>query len=308
MVGSTIDIQMSCRVYLSPYLKIAGTQPSVQSLSRVQVFATPWTAAHQASLSITNSWSPPKPVSIESVMPSNHLILCHPLLLLPSIFPSIRVFSEESALRIRWPKYWSFSFNISLSNEHPGLISFRMDWLDLFAVQGTLKSLLQHHSSEASILLCSAFFIVQLSHPYITTGKTIALTRRTFVGKVMSLLFNILSRLVITFLPRSKRLLISWLQWPSAVILEPRKIKSATVSPSICYQVVGPDAMIFVFWMLSFKTTFSLSSSTFIKRLFSSSLCHKGGVICISEAIDISPSNLDSSLCFLQPSVSHDAL
>ena len=199
---------------------------------------------------------------------------------------------------MRWPKYWSFSFNISPSNEPPGLISFRMDWLDLFAVQGTLKSLLQHHSSEASILLCSAFFIVQLSHPYITTGKTIALTRRTFVGKVMSLLFNILSRLVITFLPRSKRLLISWLQWPSAVILEPRKIKSATVSPSICYQVVGPDAMIFVFWMLSFKTTFSLSSSTFIKRLFSSSLCHKCGVICISEVIDISPNSLDPAQCF----------
>ena len=160
-------------------------------------------------------------------MPSNHLILCHPLRFLPSIFTSIRVFSNESALRIRWPKYWSFSFNISPSNEHPGLISFRMDWLDLLAVQGTLKSLLQHHSSKASILQCSAFFIVQLSHPYMTTGKTIALTRWTFVGKVMSLLFNILSRLVITFLPRSKRLLISWLQSPSAVILEPRKIKSA---------------------------------------------------------------------------------
>ena len=156
-------------------------------------------------------------------MPSNHLILCRPLLLLPSIFPSTRVFSNESALHIRCPKYWSFSFNISPSNEHPGLISFRMDWLDLFAVQGTLKSLLQHHSSKASILWRSAFFIVQLSHPYMTTGKTIALTRRTFVGKVMSLLFNMLSWLVITFLPRSKRLLISWLQSPSAVILEPKK-------------------------------------------------------------------------------------
>ena len=172
------------------------------------------------------------------MMPSNHLILCHPLLLLPSIFPSIRVFSNDSALRIRWPKYWSFTFNISPSNEHPGLISFRMDWLDLLAVQGTLKGLLQHHSSKASILLCSAFFIVQLSHPYMTTGKTIALTRRTFVDKLMSLLFNMLSRLVITFLPRSKCLLISWLQSPSAV---------------------------------SFKPTFSLSSFTFIKRLFSSS-------------------------------------
>ena len=155
-------------------------------------------------------------------MPSNHLILCHPLLLLPSIFPSTRVFSNESVLCMRWPKYWSFSFNISPSNEHPGLISFRMDWLDLLAVQGTLKSFLQHHSSKASILWCSAFFIVQLSHPYMTTGKTIALTRRTFVDKVMSLLFNMLSRFI-TFLPRSKCLWISWLQSPSAVILEPPK-------------------------------------------------------------------------------------
>ena len=163
-------------------------------------------------------------MSIESVMPSNHLILCRSLLLLPSIFPSIRVFSKESALHIRWPNYWSFSFNISPSNEDPGLISFRMDWLDLIAVQGTFKSLLQHHSSKASILH-SAFFIVQLSHPYMTTGKTIALTRQTFVGKVMSLLCNMLSRLVITFLPMSKRLLISWLQSPSAVILEPPKNK-----------------------------------------------------------------------------------
>ena len=182
-------------------------------------------------------------------MPSNHLILCHPLLLLPSIFPSIKAFSNESALRSRWPMYWSFSFN-SPSNEHPGLISFRMDLLDLLAVQGTLKSLLQHHSSKASILWHSAFFIVQLSHPYMTTGKTIALTRQTFVGKVMSLLLNMLSRLVITCLPRSKRLLISWLQSPSAVILELRKIKSATVStvsPSISHEVMGLDAMILVF-------------------------------------------------------------
>ena len=178
-------------------------------------------------------------------MPSNHLILCHPLLLLPSIFPSIRVFSNESALCIRWPKYWSFSF--SPYNEHPGLISFRMDWLDLLAVQGTRKSLLQHHSSKASILWCSSFFIVQLSHPYMTTGKTIALTRWTSVGKVMSLLFNMPCRLVITFLPRSKCLLISWLQSPSAVSLEPKNIKSATVSPSICHEVMGPDAMILVF-------------------------------------------------------------
>ena len=172
-------------------------------------------------------------------MPSNHLILCRSLLLLPSNFPSIGVFSNESALRMRWPKYWSFSFNISPSNEHPWLISFRMDWLDLLAVQGILKSLLQHHSSKASILQRSAFFTVQLSHPYVTTGKTIALTRRTFADKIMSLLLNMLSRLVITFLPRSKCLLISWLQSPSAVILEPRKIKSATVStvsPSICHE------------------------------------------------------------------------
>ena len=181
--------------------------------------------ACQASLSITNSWSPPKPMSIVLVMSSNHLTLCCPLLLLPSIFPSIRVFSNESALCIRWPKYWSFSFNISPSNEHPGLISFRMDWLNLLAVQGILKSLCQHHGSKASVLLHSAFFIVQLSHPYMTTGKTIAFTRWTFVDKVMSLLFIMLSRLVITFLPRSKYILISWLQSPSTVILKPRKIK-----------------------------------------------------------------------------------
>ena len=163
-------------------------------------------------------------------MPSSHLILCRPLLLLPPTPPSIRVFSSESTLQMRWPKYWSFSFSISPSNEHPGLISFRVDWLDLLAVQGTLKSLLQHHSSKASILWHSAFFTVQLSHPYMTTGKTIVLTRWTFVGKVMSLLFNMLSSLVITFLPRSKYLLTSWLQSPSAVILEPPKIKSDTVS------------------------------------------------------------------------------
>ena len=170
------------------------------SHSVVSDSATPWTATCQASLSITNSQTLPKVMSIELVMPSSHLILCHPLLLLPSIFSSIRVFSNESALCIRWPKYWSFSFNISPFNEYPGLISFKMDWLDLLAVQGTLKSLLQHHSSKGSILWCSAFLIVQLSHPYMTTGKTIALTRRTFIGKVMSLLFNILSRLIITFL------------------------------------------------------------------------------------------------------------
>ena len=239
-------------------------------------------------------------------MTSNRLILCHALLFLPSIFPSIRVFSSESALRMRWPKYWSFSFNVSPSDEYSGLISFKMDWLDLLAVQGTFKSLLQHHSSKASILQQSAFFIVQLSLPYMTTGKAIALIRQTFVDKVMSLLLNMLSRLVITFLLRNKCLLISWLQSQSAVISEPRKIKSvtiSTVSPPFCYEVMGPVAMILVFWVLSFKPTFSLSSFIFIKRLFSSPLSSiKGGIICISELIDISPRNLDSSLCLFQPS------
>ena len=182
---------------ISSYVQLS----SVQSLSHVWLFAAPWTAARQASLSITNSWRLLKLMSIESVMPSNHLILCRSLLLLPSIFPSIRVLSNESVLCIRWPKYWSFSFSISPSNEYSGLTSFRMDYLDFLAVQGMLKSLLQHHSSKASILRRSASFIVQLSHPYTTTGKTIALTRQTFVGKIMSLLFNMLSRLVITFLP-----------------------------------------------------------------------------------------------------------
>ena len=220
---------------------------SVQSLSCVRLFVTPWIAARQASLFITNTRSSLRLMSIESVMPSSHLILCHPLLLLSSIPTIIRVFSNESSLRMRWPKYWSFSFSIIPSKEHPGLISFRMDWLDIFVVQGTLKSLLQHHSSKASILWCSAFFTVQLWHLYMTTGKTIALTRWNFVDKVVSLLFNILSRLVITFLPRSKRLLISWLQSPSAVILEPRKIKSdtvSTVSPSLSHEVMGAHAMI----------------------------------------------------------------
>ena len=195
---------------------------SVQSLSHVRLFVTPWISACQASLSIINSLSSFRLMSIESVMPSSHLILCHPLLLLSPICPSIRVFSNESTLHMRWPKYWSFSFSIIPSKEIPGLISFK-GWLDLLAVQGTLKSLLQHHSSKASILRCSAFFTVQLSHPCMTIGKTIALTRWTLVGKVMSLLLNMLSRLVITFLPRSKCLLISWLQSPSAVILEPPK-------------------------------------------------------------------------------------
>ena len=201
-------------------------------------------AAHQASLSITNSQSSLKLTFIESVMPSSHLILCHPLFLLPPISPRITVCSNESTLRMRWPKYWSFSFSIIPSKEIPGLISFRMDWLDLLAVQGTLKSLLQHLNSKASILWCSALFTIQLSHPYMTTGKTIALTRQTFVSKVMSLLFNMLSGLVIIFLPRSKHLLISWLQSPSAVIWEPPKIKSytvSTVSPSISHEVMGND-------------------------------------------------------------------
>ena len=224
---------------------------SVWLLSHDQLFATPWTAACQASQPfLTTSQSLLKLMPVKSVMPSNHLILCRSLLLLPSIFPSIRVFSKKSVLRIRWPKYWSFSFSINPSNEYSGLISFRMDWLDLLAVQGTLKSLLQHHSSKTSILQHSVFFIFQLSHPYLTTGKTISLTRQTFVGKVISMLFNMLSRLIITFLPRSKHLLISWLQSPSAVILEPKKINSATVSivpPSICHEVMGPDAMTLVF-------------------------------------------------------------
>ena len=252
------------------------TVHGILKASLVQFFATPWTTACQASLSITNSPSLPKPLSVELVMPSNHLIFYCPLVLLPSIFPSIRVFSNESVLHIRWPKFWSFSFNISPSNDQPGLI-FRMDWLGLLAVQGTLNSLLQHHSSKASVLRSSAFFIGQLSHPYMTTEKTLALTIWTLVGKVMSLLLNVLSRIVIAFLPRSKRLLISWLQSPSAMILEPKKIKPITVftfSPSICHEVMGLDAMILVFCMLNVKLAFPLSSFTLIKRLFSSSsLC-----------------------------------
>ena len=222
---------MDCSMPDFPVFTISWSLPkltfiqfsSVQSLSCVWLFVTLWFTACQASLSITNSWSLLKLMSIELVMPSSHLILCHPLLLLPPILPSIRVLSNESTLCMRWPKYWSFSFNISPSNEHPGLISFRTDWLDLLAVQGTLKSLLQHHSSKASIFWPSAFFTVQLLRPYLTTGKTIALTRWTFVGKVMSLLLNMLSRLVITFLPRSKCLLVLWLQSSSAVIFEPPK-------------------------------------------------------------------------------------
>ena len=213
--------------------------------------------------------------SIELVMQSNHLTFYCTLLFLLSVFPRIRVFSNESVLCIRWPKYWSFSFSISPSNEYSGLISFRIDWFGLLAVQRTLKSLLQHCSSKVSILQYSAFFMVQLSHPYMTTRKTITLIRQTFVGKVMSLLINMLSRLVIAFLPRSKHLLISWLWSPPAVILEPRKIKPvivSIVSPSFCHELNGLDAMIFIFWMLSFKTAFSLSFFTFIERVFSSSL------------------------------------
>ena len=226
---------------------------SVQFSSVTQSCPTlcdPMNCSMPGLLSITNSRSSLKLTSIELVMPSSHLILCCSLLLLSPIPPRIRVFSNESTLHMRWPKYWSFSFSISPSREHPGLISFRMDWLDLLAVPGTPKSLLQHHISKASILRCSAFFGVQLSNLYMTTGKTIALTRWTFVGKVMSLLLNMLSRLVITLLSRNKHLLISWLQSPSAVILEPPKIKSdtvSTVSPSISHEVMGTDAMILVF-------------------------------------------------------------
>ena len=226
-------------------------------------FSTPWTAAHQASLSMTSSWSLLKLMSIKSVIPSNYLILCCPLLLLPSIFPSFRVFSNESVICIRWPRNWSFSISISPSNEYSGLISFRIDWFDLLAVQGTLKNLLWYHSSKASILWHSAFFMVQLSHPYMTTGTTVALMRWTFVGKVMSLLLNMLSMFVIAFIQRSKHLLISCLQSPSVVILEPKKIKSVTISIvllSICHEVMGLDAMIVVFWMFNFKPAFSLSS------------------------------------------------
>ena len=211
-IRNRLSFTMENSMEVSQKTKNRTTISSVQLLSLVRLFATSWIAARQASLSITNSQISPKLMSIESVMPSSHLSLCRPLLLLPSIPPSSRVFSNESTFYMRWPKYWSFSFSISPSKEHPGLISFRMDWLDLLAVQGTLKSLLQRHSSKASVLWHSAFFTVQLSHPYMTTGKTIALIRWNLVDKVMSLLLNMLSRLVITFLPRSKHLLISWLQ------------------------------------------------------------------------------------------------
>ena len=281
------------------------------SRSVVSESAIPWITALQASLSISKSRGLPKLMSIELVMPASHIILCHPLLLLPPIPLSIRVCSNESDLHMRWPKYWSFSFTISPSKEHPGMISYRMDWMDLLAFRGTLRSLLQHHSSKPSILQRSAFFTVQLSHPYMTTWKTIALTRQTFVGKVMSLLYNILFRLIITFLPSSKHLLISRLQSPSVVILEPQKISEHCFHcfPIYLHEVMGPDAMIFVFWMMSFKPTFSLSTFTCIKMLFSSSSlsairwCHLH-----VWGYWYSPNNLDSSLCFFQPSVSHDVL
>ena len=270
-----------------------------------------WTAAHWASLSFTISWSMLKLMSIESVMPSNHLTLCLPLLL-PSVFSSIRVFFNELVLHIRWPKYWSFSFSNSPSNEHLGLTSFRMDWLDLLAVQGTLKSLLQHHSSETSILWHSAFFMIQLSHPYMTTGKTIALTRWTFLGKVMSLLFNTLSRIFIAFIPRHKLLLISWLQSSSAVTLEPKKIVCHCFH---CFPIYfpwsdGTGCHDLSFWTLSFKPFFF----TLLFHLHQEALpflfdfCHKDSIIQISEVIDVSSCNLDSRLCFIQPSILHDVL
>ena len=247
--------------------RISQSVQLVQSLSLVWLFAIPWTAACQASLSITNSWSLLKLTSIELMMPSSHLILCHALLR-PAPNPSQHkgLFQWVSSLH-QVAKGLEFQLQHQSFDECSGLISFRMDWLDLLAVQGILKSLLQHHNSKASILQHLVFFIVQLSHPHMTTGKPIALTTWMFIGKVMSLFFNMLSRLVKTFLPRSKRLLISWLQSLSAVILESKKIKSvtvSTVSPSICHEVMGPDAMILVFWMLNFKPTFSLSSFTFL--------------------------------------------
>ena len=293
---------------ISEWLWTPSPFSSVQLLSHVRLFATPWTAACQASLSITNS----RACSITCPLSC----WCHPTIsscVIPfsshlQSFLSIRAFSNESLLHMRWPKYWSFSFSIRISNEYSVLISFRMDWLDLLAVRGTPKSLLQHHSSNPSILQHSAFFKVQLSLPYMTTGKTIALTRWKFVGKVMSLLFNMLSTLVIMFLPRRKHLLISCLQSPLQWFWNP-KIKPLTVSSSICHKVMVPDAMILVFWMLSFKPTFSLSSFTFNKRLSSS---YSFSVIRVSSAylrfIDISPSNLYYSLCFFQPSISHDVL
>ena len=260
--------------HICPYRDIV-----VHSPSHVQFFVTPWTAAHQASLSLTTSRSLPKFMSIALVMPSSHLILWCPLLPLPSIFPSIRDFFSESAVHIRWLKYWRFSFSISPSIEYSELISLKIDWFDLLAVQGTLRSLFQHHSLKASMLLFSAFFKVLLSQLYVTTGKTIwtfVLTIKTFVSRVMSLLFNTLSRFIIAFLPKSNHLLISWLHSPSTVILEPMKRKSVTTTfpPSVCHEITEPDAIILVFFLLifSFKPALSLFSFTFIKRLCSFSL------------------------------------
>ena len=267
--GSTIVLAVVCLI--------------VQSLSHVWLFAAPWAAARQASLSFNISQSLLKPMSIESVMPSNHLILCCPLLLPPSVFPSIKVFSNESALWIRWPKYWNFNFSISPANEYSGLISFRIDWLDLLAVQGTLKSLLQHHSSKALILQRSAFSMIQLSYPYMTTRKTIALTLQTFVGNVMSLFFNTLSRFVIAFLPRSKSFIfMTAVTNHSDTGAQENKVCHVTVSifcPSICHEVMQLDVSIFIFLMLSFRPAFSLSSFTFIKRLFSASTCSASRVV-----------------------------
>ena len=282
----------------------------VQLISHIWLFATLWTTAHQTSLSFI-SWSSLKLMSLSwwcYITVSSSVTLFSSC---PQSFP-VRVFSSESTHWIRWPKLWSFSFSFSPSNEYSGMISFRIDWFDLPAVQGTLKSLLQHRNSTASILQHSAF-MVQLSHPYMTTGKTIALTRQTFVSKLMSLLFNTLSRFVIAFLPRSKRLMISWLQLQSTLILEPKKIKSVTVSivsPSVCHEVMGLVAMILVFWMLSFKSAFSLSSFTIIKRLFSSSSLSAIRLVTSGylRLLIISPGNLDSSFCFIQPSISHDVL
>ena len=247
---------------------------------------------------------------IESVMSSNNLILCSPFLLMPSIFPNIKVFSNESILSIRWPKYWNFS--ISPSNEYSGLISFKINFFDLLAVQGTLQSLLQHHSLKGSVLWCSAFFMVQLSQPYVTTGKTVSLTIWTFVGRVMSLLFNPLARFVIAFLPRGNHLLISWLQSPSVVVLKSKKRKSittSTFSPSFCHEIMRLEAMILVVLIFNVKSALSLCSFTLIKRLqFLFALCHQSGIIHILEVVDVSVTYLDSSLQLTQPSISHDAL
>ena len=252
---SLVSELRSCMPWGAAKNSVQFSYSVVSNSSRPQNCSTPGFPVHHQLLVLTQT-------DVHQVSePSNLFILCRPRPLLPSIFPSNSVFSKESVL-IGWPKYWCFSLNISPSNEYSGLISFSMDWLDLFAGQGILKSLLQQHSSKASILQCSAFFIVQLSHPYMTTGKPMVLTRQTFVGEVMSLLFNMLSSLFITFLPKGKHLLISWLQSPSTVIWESKKIKSVTVSivsPSTCHEVMRPDAMILVFWMLSFKPTFSLS-------------------------------------------------